>query len=291
MAIKISIITSMYNRRNETIDSIEALFFNSIKQHGKKDRELIIIDDHSPLEKETLGLFKKHEKELKSIFGRVIFKRNPTNYGFGKSFNSGIKISKGKFIVIVNDDVYLPKDSVSALTNILSESKTYGILGPITGEKFTWTSQYCKQAPKLESYSKDSFNKIEDFAKYARKKLKGKRIKTDILSGFCFVVSSELIKSHNGFDETFGIGFYEDIDLSRRISSKFDVIIAPEVYVHHGSLKGISTSFNQHPIKKLYSQIRNTARYSRKCGLYSAITFIVKGRYRQTGRNTVSELF
>lgn len=291
--MEISIITSMFNKNRETIEAIDSLFFNSIINHGGKDRELIIIDDYSPLKSETKKLFEKHKKNLISKFGKVIFFRNEKNYGFSGSFNRGISLAKGKILIIVNDDVYLPKDSVTSLAKVLKESESYGISSPITGERRTISIQYCKQAPKIKDYSEEQLKKIELFANYARKKMNNKRIKTDYIAGFCFAISSQLMKDYGGFDERFRFGYCEDTDLSIRIRKKFDLIVSPGIYVHHGGVNGVSTSLLQNKPKTIYNFFINHYKLGMKHHNFFEIFFQLTKRniFSFSGKYTVSELF
>lgn len=293
MGKTISIITSMYNRRPGTIGTVDALFFRSVLQHGAPDREIVILDDCSPLKKETSALFEKHAAGLRRAFGNVVYNRNQANLGFAGSFNKGIAIAGGDRLFIVNDDVYLPRDSVAGLASTLDEDPRYGIVGPITSESMTWTVQYCSQAPHLRSYSVEEIVRIEEFAKTAKERMAGRRIVTDLLSGFCFAVSKEVIARVGAFDGSFQYGLWEDFDLVRRISQDRLVVVNPAVYVHHGGVDGTSGSLIQHPFRAAYALLVNGVRYGLKFDdLRGALIHSVRGMYRGlTARGTVSELF
>lgn len=288
----LSIITSMYNCRPETLMVVDKLFFASIKQHGSPDRELVILDDHSPLEAETRGLFEGHRRDLEAGYAHVIFRRHDRNRGFGGSFNRGVEIASGRTLIIANDDIYLPKGSVSDLEEVLLESASHGIVGPITGARSTWTVQYCRQAPPLTDYSEESFGRIERFAELVRDRFHGRRLPVPHVSGFCFAIDRDLMKEAGGFDESFGYGVWEDIDLSRRIGRQRAIVVAPEVYVHHGGLTGTSSSLRQHPGKFIYRSILNGWKCGRKWNdLGGVAAHIARGLYGGlTGRGTISEL-
>ncbi|MFA7708468.1 MAG: glycosyltransferase, partial [Candidatus Pacearchaeota archaeon] len=244
MKIKVSIITSMYNRSKSTIDVIDNLFFPSLLNNASKDTEVIILDDASPMKKETALLVKKYFNSLKKSFGRVIFKRNVSNLGFAGSFDKGIALARGEKLFIVNDDLYLPKGSVFSLINTLYENNKYGLIGPITNQADTWSYQYCKQAPKISSYSKKEYNLLEKFAQLAKKIMKGKRINVEIVTGFCFAVDASKIREYGGFDKSFKNGGFEDIDLVNKMKKKYLMIVNPEVFVYHGGLGGSHMSLN-----------------------------------------------
>jgi len=280
----------MYNQKKEVLDVIENLFFPSLINNASSDKEVILIDDCSPLEKETKELFEKNLEGL-SKFGNVIFKRNNKNKGFAGAFNEGTSLASGKNLVITNDDIYLPEGSVSSLVNTLQENDHFGLVGPIVNAKDVWSYQYCKQSPRIKSYSKEEIKKIEDFSVLCKKKMKGMRIKTDVLSGFCWAVDTTRIKEEGGFDEDYKNGSFEDTDLVRKMSKKYDMIINPEIFVYHGDLKNNHVSLNQDRTKRHYNELKNTFKFARKNGYFTTLKHLSKGIYRSTGRDTVSELF
>ena len=285
---------SMYNRKKHTIEVIDNLFFPSILNNASSDKELIIIDDFSSLKKETKAVVDKYLPDLRKKLGNVVFERNEENKGFGKSYNKGINLAEGENLLITNDDVYFPLGSIDSLVNTLSENKNYGLVGPITNEKIVFTYQYCKQAPLINNYSKKEIKKIETFFDFVKRLMKGQRIVTDSISGFCFATKSEVIKEVGTFDETFGYGLCEDTDFSRRVNQQYSLIINPEVFIYHGSIGGeTASSLMQHPIKAAYTYIINLFKYADKWHDYKGtIKHVAEGMYRsKTGKRTVSELF
>jgi GT2 family glycosyltransferase len=282
----------MYNKSPGVIETIDKLFFPSLLNNASSNKQLIILDDASPAKKETEQLLEKYFQDFKKQFGDVKIIRNSPNLGFGPSYNEGIMNSEGDALVVTNDDVYFPKNSIDNLTNILAENTAHGLIGPITNEKTSFTYQYCKQAPNIQAYNQEEFQKIENFAEYASKLMKNKRIPADVITGFCFATPRDLIQELRGFDENFKFGLYEDTDLAKRVNQTHQVIIAPEVYVHHGGLKGASGSISQLPLKTAKAGIINHYKYGQKWGHWNALKHFVKGMYSmQTGKNTVSELF
>lgn len=286
-----SIISSIYNKKQTTIDIIDSLFFPSLLNNASSDRECVILDDCSPLKKETKTLVNKYLFDLRRKFGNVIFERNSKNLGFAGSFNKGIELASGENLIITNSDIYFPQGSINSLISVLSRNLDYGIVGPITSESGTWTYQYCKQGPKIKNYSQRELVKIEKFAKLIENLMKGETIQTDLVSGFCFAIRKNTIQELGPFDESFEYGLFEDIDFVRRVVQKFKVVITPFVYVHHGGIKGSSSSIFQHPLKCIYSFFINAYKYGKKWSDHKGtIKFILRGFYRWSGRDTVSEL-
>lgn len=291
--MNLSIITSMYNKDPEVIKLISELFFRSLLNNSSLDYELVIIDDHSPLETETRVMVEKFMPQLKRYFGNVIFKRNPKNLGFAQSYNTGIYMASCKQLLITNDDVYFPQGSIAKLVNTLNETAGYKIVGPVTNANTAWSFQYCQQAPILKSHSNDELEKLGVFAKWLENEMKGRRIITDNLCGFCFAADAEFLKKQGGFDESYKFGLFEDTDLIQRIVHKYGkekVAINLEVFVNHGGTAGSSKSVKQLPAKMLYYSLINGAKYARSWGWWTLAKRIHYGLLSQiTGRGTISE--
>ena len=65
----------------------------SIRHHTTADFELVIVDNGSP----TGGAY------LRSIAD--IYVRNPTNLGFGPAVNQGLKLARGEWLIVSNNDI------------------------------------------------------------------------------------------------------------------------------------------------------------------------------------------
>lgn len=97
----ISVVIPTYKRP----DLLERLL-NSIFSQTMPPDEIIIVDDHSCMDKEYINLV----SEKKKIFKNIFYIKNEFNRGAPASRNIGIKKSKSEWIAIVDDDdEWLPK--------------------------------------------------------------------------------------------------------------------------------------------------------------------------------------
>jgi GT2 family glycosyltransferase len=292
---KLSVITSMYNRSTEVLSAIDNLFFPSLLNNGNSGTEVIIIDDCSPLENETKAIVEKYLPDLKRRFGNVDFIRNASNLGFAKSFNKGLILAGGEKSVVVNDDLYFPQNSLAGLAATLDEPEGYLIAGPITNASSSWSYQYCKQAPQLESYALAEIEKLERFARWLLMVMKGRRMTTDNLCGFCFAADAVFLKKIGGFNERYGYyGFFEDTDLVQRIARECGekkIAVNLEVFIGHGGVKGTSRTMLQQPLKMACALLVNGFKYANDWGYGKLLKRIIYGNWSQlTGKGTISEL-
>lgn len=289
----ISIITSMYNRNPQILETIDNLLIPSLLSNGNSEMELIIIDDCSPLEDATGNLIGKHFQTLKEKFGNVIFTRNESNLGFAKNFNTGLYKAGGERIILANDDLYFPLNSIARLVQTLDEQEGYLIAGPITNASGAWSFQYCKQAPLLSSYEPAEIVELEKFSLWLYEKMRGQIMTTDNLCGFCYATDAAFLRELNGFDEKYGHGFFEDTDLIQRIAKEYGkskIAINMEVFVGHGGVKGSSQTMSQELLKMNYYFFANAIKYANRWGYWKLLRRIVYGIQSQTGKGTISEL-
>ncbi|MCX6754234.1 MAG: glycosyltransferase [Candidatus Nomurabacteria bacterium] len=293
MGLKTSIITSMYNKHSEVLKIIDELFIPSLIQNGNKDTEIIIIDDCSLLEAETENLINKHLPSLRNSFASVIFVKNQVNLGFAKSFNRGINMACGENLLITNDDVYFPIGSIKKLVDTLSESENYALVGPVSNNIELWSFQYCKQAPKIASYSDQEIARLELFSTWLAKNMHNQRKTVDNLCGFCFAADASFLKKFGGFSEKYKHGYFEDTDLIKQITKKYGyekIAVNMEVFINHGGPKGASQTFKQLPVKMFISLIVNSFKYANTWGYSTLLKRIIYGLKSHFGIGTISEL-
>jgi len=293
MVGKTTLVVSMYNREHEVLEIIDKLFFPSLLRNGSKNVAIIIIDDASPLRKETHNLVMKYYNEMGNLFFNVRFIRNEKNLGFAKSYNRGIQMVRTKYILIANDDLYFPLGSIKRLINTLEEPAGYGLVGPIANNSTIWSFQYAKQAPTIKSYEKEELERLEKFSTWLSLIKKGERKITDHhLCGFCFACKTDFLKEFGGFDESYEFGQFEDTDLVRRVIEKYDmkkVTIIKDVFIGHGGPKGNSRSLLQEPKKMFHYGTVNGYKYLKRWGVGRYLRILIFGLISQfTGKLTIS---
>lgn len=273
--IDISIIVSIYNKKQSTLDVIDKLFFPSLINNASTNKELIIIDDCSPLKKETRILIKKYEKRLIKKFGNYKFIENSNNLGFAGSYNKGLKIASGKTVILTNDDVYFPLNSINELNRLLRSNKNFGAVIPVTNSAYG--SHNTLLLNRLKSLSNKEVEKIELFSKWLKKVMKNQYFlakMTDNLTGFCIVADKNFLDKIGYFDTRYKYGMVEDTDLFKRILlDKKEIIISLGIFVEHGGIGGGSSSILQHPYKAIKNYISNSIKYIAKWGSFIEFPF------------------
>jgi len=92
---------------------------NSLVNQSYKDFEIIVVDNGST--DGSVELLKK------KFMNRIKLIENEKNLGFSGGNNSGIRISEGDFILLLNNDAVADKKWIEELVNVASKDPTIGM--------------------------------------------------------------------------------------------------------------------------------------------------------------------
>jgi GT2 family glycosyltransferase/Tfp pilus assembly protein PilF len=149
---------------------------------------------------------------------------NKTNKGFAGGNNQGVSVAKGTYVMLLNNDVLVSENWLTQLVNSLEICEKIGVVGPVTNH-ISGRQSY------VGHYEGDNYLEFADFIK---KENKGKLTPRRRLAGFAMLLRKDVFNSINGFDETFGVGNFEDDDFSLKIKSKGLALMVDEsVFIHH----------------------------------------------------------
>lgn len=111
---KVAIIIPNYNKAKYLSECI-----NSVLSQTYDNIEIIIVDDHSSDQSNTL---KKYTKKHQNIHYYIL----PKNHGVSYARNYGAKQTDADYLVFLDsDDVYINKDKIKNEVSIISQNKVY----------------------------------------------------------------------------------------------------------------------------------------------------------------------
>lgn len=202
-------------------------------QRAGIEGEVIVVDnassDGSPL-------------AVKARFPEVRLLRNEENLGFSTANNQAIRISTGRYVLILNDDVVLQQYSLKTLLQVMESDARIGAIGPKLlnpdGSTQLWFTN--KRFPRLRGILLEMSPLFRMF--YWNPRLRALFTdyedpevsrRTDHLAGACLLVKREALGL---FDEGFQF-WYEDVDLCYRIKQAgwYVAYVAEARVVHYGS--------------------------------------------------------
>jgi GT2 family glycosyltransferase/tetratricopeptide (TPR) repeat protein len=201
---------------------VSRLCIESVLRHTRQPYELIIVDNGS------IDGTPRYLELLKGRHGpsRVEIIRNETNLGFAKGCNQGFQKVAGDYLVLLNNDtIVTPQWLESLIAWSLHNWPNIGMVGP--------TSNYAP-APQLVLPAYRTLDELDVFARRVASEKAGRSLRHTRLTGFCLLIRRDVFKEVGGFDERYGLGFFEDDDLCIRVRhAGYELLVALNVYIHH----------------------------------------------------------
>jgi GT2 family glycosyltransferase/glycosyltransferase involved in cell wall biosynthesis/tetratricopeptide (TPR) repeat protein len=152
---------------------------------------------------------------------------NDENLGFAAGCNRGAAAARHPVVVFLNNDTVLSGKWIDPLIAPLVDD-TVGATGPRSN--FVSGPQVAADA----TYAPGDTGAMRRFARSWAQSHRGQTTDVDRLVGFCLALRRDVFEEVGGFDESYGIGGFEDDDLCRRIlASGRRLVIAHESFVHH----------------------------------------------------------
>jgi len=233
--IKLSIIIT----HHKTLELLD-LCIKSIKETaGILKYEIIVVD--SEAEKNSQETIKEKHPEIKFI----PFKKN---LGYSKIVNTGIKETKGEYILILNADIIILENAISELVEFMDKNHKCGIAGPQLLDFAGNIQPSCFKNPiptaivaRRTLLGRTGYGKkaLEKF--YMEKSDSESAKEVDWIQGSAMMIRRGAMEKVGLFDERFFM-YFEDADLCRRFwQSGWKVIYLPKAkmahYYHRSSKK------------------------------------------------------
>ncbi len=115
----VSVIIVSFNTRKLTVKSIKSVYASKGFKSG--EIEVIVVDNNSS--DDTIDFIGKKFSNFRLIANRE-------NRGYGGGNNQGALIAKGKYLLLLNTDAFLGKDSLRTLVDVLEKHDDIVSVGP-----------------------------------------------------------------------------------------------------------------------------------------------------------------
>jgi len=201
--------------------------------------ELVVVDNASG----------DNSKELiTSEFKNVNWIQLKSNVGFGKACNIGVQSSSGKYVLLLNPDTVIAKDTLKVAVDFMQSHPQAGLMGPKILNQDGSLQASCRRGfvtPLVAFYYFTGlsrlFPKSRHFARYHLTYMnENESSVVDAVSGSFMFIRRTLFDQLGGFDEQFFM-YGEDIDLCWRVREKgYEVWYHPLTQIIHR--KGQSSS-------------------------------------------------
>ena len=225
--MELSIVITSYRNPDllkVCIDSIK-------KNHTGSDYEIIVAD--SATEEKTAMMMREEYPE-------ITFFPSKENIGFSRTANAGLKVAKGQFILILNGDIVVKKNSIEKMLGFIKADSAIGLVGPqlLNFNETFQPSCFRFYTPLTIIYRRTLLGKFG----FAKKHLAWFEMKTsdhkktqevDWVMGSSMLTTKEAFEKVGYLDDTFHM-YFEDTDWCRRFwENGYKVVYFPEALMYH----------------------------------------------------------
>ncbi len=222
-----SIIIPVYNQYEYTVGCLDAIARNT-----KGAYEIILVDNGSDDETKTLT-----ERDNMRI---VRFNKN---MGYAKGNNAGAKISKGEFLVFLNNDTIPGEGWIEGLTDVYEQIENVGIVGCMSLYPGGGRVQYAGMVFDREKNHYPLYSNID-----ARAPAVNRVREFQALAGVCLCIEKNFFHAIGDFDENLD-NCYEDVDICLRVrAAGKKVVYSPWSRIEHFS--SITLNADKRKMKK-----------------------------------------
>lgn len=204
--------------------------------------EIIIINDMSTDETELLK-----EKYFKNVTNLVIYNNKKKN-NFIINCNKAVKLSKGKYVLLLNNDTKVHKQWLSSLFKLIDSDEKIGMVGSKLiypngtlqeAGGIVWRNGECSNFGRRKNAKRSEYNYVKE---------------VDYISGASIIIRKSIWKKLGGFDKRFIPAYYEDTDFAFQLRKYgYKVMYQPQSIVEH--FEGISNGKDISSGIKQYQEI------------------------------------
>jgi GT2 family glycosyltransferase len=242
----VSIIIPVHNNFNYTYNCIISILNSDLSILY----EIIIVNDMST--DETVKLKEKYFKN----YSNIIVYNNRRRKNFIINCNKAAKLSRGKYLLFLNNDTKVHKDWLSYLYNLINSDEKIGMAGSKLiypngtlqeAGGIVWSNGECSNFGRRKNANMSEYNYVKE---------------VDYISGASIIVRKSAWKKIGGFDRRFVPAYYEDTDFAFELRNHgYKVMYQPKSVVEH--FEGISNGRNISTGIKHYQEI-NKKKFKRK---------------------------
>lgn len=235
---KVSIIITNYNGGQILLDCLE-----SVKKIDYPNFEVVLIDDRS-----KDGSFEKAIANKGKL--KLIAHRNRKNLGFAGANNAGLKLSTGKYVLLLNNDTTVDKFLLKKLVERMQKDPTMGAAQAKI--RMMDKPKYLDNAGSF--LTRTGFLVHWGFGKRDSKEF-DKEVQIFSAKGACLIAKREVVDKVGLFDNDF-VSYIEESDFCWRVwLAGYTVYFLPQTYIWHKVGFTFSKQFN--PITVNYNSFKN----------------------------------
>lgn len=231
MKDKLSIVLVNYNSGNFLVDCLKSIEENS----GELDLTIWVVDSASE---------DKSIKNAREKFPNLNYILNKENIGFTKGNNQALKKIQDEYILILNPDTIILKNTLSYIVNFMKENIDVGAATckvELANGSLDWSSHRGFPTPFASFFyyflGNDKYYHLSNMNM-------NKPHEVDAITGAFLMTRKSVLNKVGLFDEDYFM-YGEDLDLCFRIKKAgYKIMFVPDVKIIH--YKGISSGIKEH---------------------------------------------
>ncbi|MBN1168601.1 glycosyltransferase family 2 protein [Candidatus Woesebacteria bacterium] len=220
--VDLSIIIVSYNTKKLTESCIK-----SIKRSKPRiTYEIVVVDNGSA--DSSVKLLKKLKKT--NLIQKLIV--NKRNAGFAKANNQGLKVSKGKYKLLLNSDTVVEKGVLEKMISFSEKHNDAGVIGSKLILSDGSVQESCFNFPTvLNAFKEYWLGQKKTYDKFAPKG--NKPVAVDAIVGAAFLITPKGFKKVGMLNEKYFM-YFEDIDYCWEIEREgLKTYYLPNVKIKH----------------------------------------------------------
>lgn len=233
---------------------LEKMLDSLVRFSSDVNYELIVIDNNSQ---------DGTSEMIKSNYPTAVLITNDENRGVAAARNQGLKIAKGKYILILDADMEFKENSIKMMYDEMEKNPDYGLMGCKLIDTAGEVQYSCKRFPKLRSliYRRLEFIEIIKNSRALKEHIMAEWDHNDIkdvdyVIGACQFFRRELINKIGLYDDSIFYG-PEDLDYCLRVwRAGYKVIYFPHTsIIHHEqriTKKNLFSSISRKHLKAIF---------------------------------------
>jgi GT2 family glycosyltransferase len=182
---------------------------------------------------------------------RVEMVRTATDLGIADAVQDALKLARGEFIVLLNNDALVTDAWLNQLTGLAQMTPAIGLVGPMSN--YAAPPQLVEKVPyRIRSQGSENRGQrsedrgqrgggwlvdveaVDAFARTWREDHKGKWVEVERLGGFCLLIKREVLKRIGHLREAADLALFDtDLLSAKARQAGFTLACCRDLFVHH----------------------------------------------------------
>lgn len=165
---------------------------------------------------------------------KILIITNTENLGFVRTCNKGLKVAKADYVLLLNTDCIISRNTISKLMEHIENNLEIGLICPISSNAANLT---------LDIFEGFNYSQMNDLLE---KKFKGQLFDACTVVGNCLMITRKCLNVVGDLDEIYGNGYGEETDYQfRAMENGFQAKVAIDTYVFHKAEVSFGTSIEK----------------------------------------------